>query len=158
MRFTHLDILEQCFHEKFRGYSKQEVDTFLHLVADDFKDMEEEIENLKNEVGRKDRLIQKLQQAQDKKSNGNDPLGGVSPEVIGDKARRIILFAREKAEQQKKKAARELARLQEEIKKLKQEKKRLLQPLKAGAKNRLQSLPKKTSAANPGNAPGNKNR
>ncbi|NIP99550.1 MAG: DivIVA domain-containing protein, partial [Nitrospinaceae bacterium] len=34
MRLTYLDILEQCFREKFRGYSKQEVDTFLQLVAD----------------------------------------------------------------------------------------------------------------------------
>ena len=43
MRLSYLDILEQCFHDKFRGYNKQEVDTFLHLVADDFKSMSEEI-------------------------------------------------------------------------------------------------------------------
>ena len=46
MRFTHLDILEQCFREKFRGYSNQEVDTFLQLVANDFKEMEEEIKRV----------------------------------------------------------------------------------------------------------------
>ncbi|SVA20042.1 uncharacterized protein METZ01_LOCUS72896, partial [marine metagenome] len=27
MRLSYLDILEQCFHDKFRGYNKQEVDT-----------------------------------------------------------------------------------------------------------------------------------
>lgn len=157
MRFTHLDILEQCFHEKFRGYSKQEVDTFLQLIADDFKDMEEEIENFKTAIGRKDERIRELQQTQSEKSNGNGPLGGVSPEVIGDKARRIILFAREKAEQQKKKADQELVQLQGEIQKLKNEKKRLVQTLKAGAKSCLQSLQEKTNAATPGNASRNKN-
>ncbi len=50
MRLSYLDILEQCFHDKFRGYNKQEVDTFLHLVADDFKSMSEEIKD-------KDKLI-----------------------------------------------------------------------------------------------------
>ena len=47
MRFTYLDILEQCFHDRFRGYDKQEVETFLQLVADDFKEMADEIEQLK---------------------------------------------------------------------------------------------------------------
>ena len=50
MRLTHLDILEQCFRDKFRGYNKDEVDTFLHLVADDFKEMAEEIEQLNKKL------------------------------------------------------------------------------------------------------------
>ena len=54
MRLSYLDILEQCFHDKFRGYNKQEVDTFLHLIADDIKSMTEEIKE-------KDLLIKKLQ-------------------------------------------------------------------------------------------------
>jgi len=53
MRLSYLDILEQCFHDKFRGYNKQEVDTFLHLIADDFKSMTEEIKE-------KDLLIKNL--------------------------------------------------------------------------------------------------
>ena len=53
MRLSYLDILEQCFHDKFRGYNKQEVDTFLHLIADDFKAMTEEIKE-------KDLLIKKF--------------------------------------------------------------------------------------------------
>ena len=50
MRLTHLDILEQCFHDKFRGYNKQEVDTFLRLIADDFKSMVEEIKDKDYEI------------------------------------------------------------------------------------------------------------
>ena len=50
MRLTYLDILEQCFHDKFRGYNKQEVDTFLRLIADDFKSMMEEIKDKDYEI------------------------------------------------------------------------------------------------------------
>ncbi len=50
MRLSYLDILEQCFHDKFRGYNKQEVDTFLRLIADDFKSMIEEIKDKDYEI------------------------------------------------------------------------------------------------------------
>jgi len=51
MRLNHLDILEQCFRDKIFGYNKEDVDTFLHLVAEDFKEIIEDVNiryNLKN--------------------------------------------------------------------------------------------------------------
>ena len=60
MRLNHLDILEQCFRDKLRGYSKQEVDTFLHLVADDFKEMTEEIELLTKKLAHKEKIIKEM--------------------------------------------------------------------------------------------------
>ncbi len=60
MRLSYLDILEQCFHDKFRGYNKQEVDTFLHLVADDFKSMSEEIKEKERVIATKDNEIKGL--------------------------------------------------------------------------------------------------
>ena len=60
MRLSYLDILEQCFHDKFRGYNKQEVDTFLHLVADDFKSMSEEIKEKERIIATKDNEIKVL--------------------------------------------------------------------------------------------------
>lgn len=78
MRLTYLDILEQCFHDKFRGYNKQEVDTFLHLVADDFKSMAEDIKE-------KDRLIGlKNEETRELKQNLNEismQEHGIPPEV-----------------------------------------------------------------------------
>ena len=65
MRLTYLDILEQCFHDKFRGYNKQEVDTFLHLVADDFKSMSEDIKDKDRQIDLKNEEIRELQQSQD---------------------------------------------------------------------------------------------
>jgi len=65
MRLTYLDILEQCFHDKFRGYNKQEVDTFLHLVADDFKSMAEDLEEKDRQIDSKNKEIKELKQNQD---------------------------------------------------------------------------------------------
>ena len=64
MRLTYLDILEQCFHDKFRGYNKQEVDTFLHLVADDFKSMSEDIKLKDRQIDLKNEEIRELQKNQ----------------------------------------------------------------------------------------------
>ena len=60
MRLTYLDILEQCFHDKFRGYNKQEVDTFLHLVADDFKSMAEDLKEKDRQINFKTEEIKEL--------------------------------------------------------------------------------------------------
>ncbi len=80
MRLSYLDILEQCFHDKFRGYNKQEVDTFLHLIADDFKSMAEEIKE-------KDLLIKKLQDTNNQSGSGNNPLSQITPEMLKEKAK-----------------------------------------------------------------------
>ena len=72
MRLSYLDILEQCFHDKFRGYNKQEVDTFLHLIADDFKSMAEEIKE-------KDLLIKKLQGTNNQSETENNPFSQLTP-------------------------------------------------------------------------------
>lgn len=155
MRFSYLDILEQCFHEKFRGYNKQEVDTFLQLVANDFEDMEEEIETLKGEIDYKGQQIEKLEKTANGKS-GNNSWGAISPEVIRDKARQIINLAQEKAEQQRKKSEQNLRHLRAEIQHLKGEKDNLLKNIKLSAKNYIESLQKKSGATTPGGASKNK--
>ncbi len=127
MRLTHLDILEQCFRDKFRGYNKDEVDTFLHLVADDFKEMAEEIEQLNKKLGQKDRVIKQLQE--------EGPT--LAPEMIKEKAMRIINVAREHADQHWRKAEKELSILKSDILKIKREKKNLIETMKSTALEHL---------------------
>ena len=127
MRLTHLDILEQCFRDKFRGYNKDEVDTFLHLVADDFKEMAEEIEQLNKKLGQKDRVIKQLQE--------EGPT--LAPEMIKEKAMRIINVAREHADQHRRKAEKELSILKSDILKIKREKKNLIETMKSTALEHL---------------------
>jgi cell division initiation protein len=79
MRLSYLDILEQCFHDKFRGYNKQEVDTFLHLVADDFKSMITEIKEKEKRIAEKDDEIKALQADLESRPLEND--AALPPEV-----------------------------------------------------------------------------
>jgi len=131
MRLNHLDILEQCFREKFRGYNKEEVDSFLHLVADDFREMAEEIQKLKDELAEKDRRIESLQNAR-----GENP-PPIDTEALKNKARQVIQMAKDQAEKHRQKTEVELAALKDDIHKLTQEKSRLIQSIKDTVRDHL---------------------
>jgi cell division initiation protein len=176
MRLTYLDILEQCFHDKFRGYNKQEVDTFLHLVADDFKSMaedlkdkgraidlkseeirelkeglekqqeqetgtppevEEELRALRNELKEKNLLIEEMKKAQEDPSNGNNSFSQLTPEMLKEKAKKIINTAKQYAEQHKADALEELDALREETEKLQQQKQQLMDNIRTTAMEHL---------------------
>jgi cell division initiation protein len=135
MRLNHLDILEQCFRDKFRGYNKQEVDTFLHLVAGDFKEMSEEIKQLQQE-------IERLKNNDSTDSGANSANPQITPELLKDKARQIIRVAREQAESHIKRAEQELGALKKDIHKLKQDKSSLIQNIKKSARDHLDQFKK----------------
>ena len=138
MRLNHLDILEQCFRDKLRGYNKEDVDTFLHLIADDFKEIGEEIELLNKKLAKRDRTIAKLKQEAEAKPYAANPENlSITPDMIKEKAKRIINVAREHADQHKKKAEQELSSLRNEINKIKKEKKSLIENIKLSAQKHL---------------------
>lgn len=189
MRLTYLDILEQCFHDKFRGYNKQEVDTFLHLVADDFKAMakdlkdkdrqidfkneeikelkqnldelsqlatktspevEEELHALRKELAEKNQLIAELKKSD--RSNDNGAFSHLTPEMLKEKAKKIINTAKQHAEQHKTNAAKELDSLQEDIRKLQQQKQQLMNNIRATAVEHLNKFKAGTQNGNAGNS------
>ena len=138
MRLNHLDILEQCFRNKLFGYNKEDVDTFLHLLADDFKEMAEELELLNKKLARSNQAIEKLKKeaVQNSKETKGETLN-ITPDIIKEKAKRIINAAREHANQHKKKAEQELSTLKREINKIKQEKISLAEVVKANAQDHI---------------------
>ena len=190
MRLTYLDILEQCFHDKFRGYNKQEVDTFLHLVADDFKSMAEDIKgkdrqtDLKNEEIRelqqsqdelaqqqsetttspevegelrkqleeKNKLIQQMETAAKNQSNGNGAFSQLTPEMLKEKAKKIINIAKQHAEQHKAIAAKELDSLQIDIQKLQLQKQQLMDNIRTTAVEHLNKFKAGTQNGNAGHS------
>ena len=190
MRLTYLDILEQCFHDKFRGYNKQEVDTFLHLVADDFKSMAEDIKgkdrqtDLKNEEIRelqqsqnelaqqqpetttspevegelrkqleeKNKLIQQMKTAAENQSNRNGAFSQLTPEMLKEKAKKIINIAKQHAEQHKASAAKELDSLQIDIQKLQLQKQQLMDNIRTTAVEHLNKFKAGTQNGNAGNS------
>ena len=142
MRLNHLDILEQCFRDKFRGYNKQEVDMFLHLVADDFKEMSEEIENLKKKIKHKNDVIKDLKSQSGTGSQNDSADPKITQEILKDKARQVIREVREQAEIHKKKAQQELSGLKKEIYKLTHKKSSLIQNIKKSALEHLEQFKK----------------
>ena len=127
MRLSYLDILEQCFHDKFRGYNKQEVDTFLRLIADDFKSMVEEIKD-------KDSEIKNLRSAL--KSQPAEKDTGIALE----KAKKIVNAAKNQAEQHRKESMKELEQLIQDIEELKKQKSTLIKNIKSTATEHLNKV------------------
>ncbi len=191
MRLTYLDILEQCFHDKFRGYNKQEVDTFLHLVADDFKsldeelkeknrhielktaqtqelqqslddlsqqepriapEVEEEMQALKNELAEKNQLIAEMKNKAEVKTNGNNPFSQLTPEILKEKAKKIIFTARQHAQEHKDVATKELETLQRDIQNLQEKKQQLMDNIRATALEHINKFKTGTQKSNAGNS------
>lgn len=138
MRLNHLDILEQCFRDKIFGYNKEDVDTFLHLVAEDFREVTEELDLLKKEIDKKNKNIAEFNgQKTHKEGERENEFEEITPDIIKEKAKRIINAARDHANQHKKKAEHELSTLKREIEKIKQEKKKLIETIKVSAQESL---------------------
>jgi len=134
MRLNHLDILEQCFRDKIFGYNKEDVDTFLHLVAEDFREVTEELDLLKKEIDKKNKNIAEFnKQKTHKEGERKNEFEEITPDIIKEKAKRIINAARDHANQHKKKAEHELSTLKREIEKIKQEKIKLIEAIKVSA-------------------------
>ena len=57
MKITPLDIRQQQFSVRFRGFDAEEVDTFLEMIADEYETVIEENRKLKEEIEKKDRDI-----------------------------------------------------------------------------------------------------
>ena len=127
MRLTYLDILEQCFHDKFRGYNKQEVDTFLRLIADDFKSMVEEIKD-------KDYEIKNLRSAM--KSRPEE----IDTSIATEKAKKIVNAAKNQVEELRKESIKELEQLIQDIEELKKQKSILMKNIKSTATEHLNKI------------------
>jgi len=127
MRLSYLDILEQCFHDKFRGYNKQEVDTFLRLIADDFKSMVEEIKD-------KDSEIKNLRSALESQPAEKDT------SITLEKAKKIVNAAKNQAEQHRKESMKELEQLIQDIEELKKQKSTLIKNIKSTATEHLNKV------------------
>ena len=127
MRLTYLDILEQCFHDKFRGYNKQEVDTFLRLIADDFKSMVEEIKD-------KDYEIKNLRSTM--KSRPEE----IDTSIATEKAKKIVNAAKNQVEELRKESIKELEQLIQDIEELKKQKSTLIKNIKSTATEHLNKI------------------
>ncbi len=124
MKITPLDIQQQQFKTRFRGFDVREVDAFLEQIADTFEGLQKKNENMGEEVRRLELEIQGYRKREEtfKRALLN------SQKVLDqmkDNARKsaelIIAEAEVKAEKILNKAHNRLAQLHEDIAELKRQ-------------------------------------
>jgi len=137
MRLNYHGILEQTFNDKLRGYNKEEVQTFLRLIANDFREMEKEIKQLQKELEKKDQQNKTYQESLERTSEKTLADLQFAPEALKEKARKFMRLAQEQATRYKKKVEKEVTFLRGEIKKLKEEKQHLTKDLRPGPQSKF---------------------
>jgi len=134
MRLDHDKILAQTFKKSLSGYSKEEVQDFLKIVAKDFKEMKRDLTRLREELNVKDRQVRELDEALTSKNK--QPPGFESfRSSLQEKARKFVNQARDEADRHRQKVEAEVNHLQGDIRRLKIERQHLIDNLKAATKS-----------------------
>jgi len=135
MRLDYDSILAQTFKNSLRGYSKEEVQDFLKIVAKDFKEMKRDLARLREELNMKDRQVRGLDEAlvarQTQRTDNFENLRS----SLQEKARKFVNQARDEADQHKRKVEAEVNHLQGDIRRLKTERTYLINNLRAATKS-----------------------
>ena len=135
MRLDYDSILAQTFKNSLRGYSKEEVQDFLKIVAKDFKEMKRDLARLREELNMKDRQVRGLDEAlaagQTQRTDNFENLRS----SLQEKARKFVNQARDEADLHKRKVEAEVNHLQGDIRRLKTERTYLINNLRAATKS-----------------------
>jgi len=143
MKITPLDIQQQQFRVKFRGFDMVEVDNFLDLVANEFEELLRENNRLKEEDREKLGRIQKLEGAEKELRNALISAQQIGEE-IKNKARRegelIIEEAKGNARKIMETAQGQAMQIEAEIIQLKRQRAEFETSLKAAVEMHLRLL------------------
>ncbi len=64
MRISPMDVRQQQFGLKFRGFDIEEVDNYLELIANEFEELNKENENFKIELKKREHEIEEYKKAE----------------------------------------------------------------------------------------------
>jgi len=128
-------ILAQTFNKSLRGYSEDEVQDFLKIVAKDFKEMKRDLARLREELNMKDRQVRQLDEAL--AAGKAQPMSNFESfrSSLQEKARKFVNQAREEADRHRQKVEAEVNHLQGDIRRLKAERQHLIDNLRAATKS-----------------------
>ena len=124
MKITPLDIQQQKFKLRFRGFDPQEVDLFLEQIADGFESLLKENENLQEEIRRLENESQGYKKREEtfKRALLNSQKVLEQMKENAQKSSELIIAEAEvKAEKILNKAHNRLAQLHEDIAELKRQ-------------------------------------
>lgn len=133
MKFTAEDIRIQRFQTKLNGYDKEDVLTYLQLVADDFEDSERGIAQLRSQLKKQEKILQKHKENGDKLNNKISTLSkekSLSSDEALKKGKEIIQNALNRAREIKELTEDEVYKMEREILILEGHKKRLMETIK----------------------------
>lgn len=133
MKLTAEDIRIQRFQTKLNGCNKEDVLTYLQLVADDFEDSERETAQLKNQLKKQEKILKKYKENEDKLNNNIAALlkeKSLSNDEALKKGKEIIQNALNRAREIKELTEDEVYKMEREILILEGHKKRLMETIK----------------------------
>jgi DivIVA domain-containing protein len=143
MKLTPLDIRKQDFDRSLRGYSVEEVESFLEMVADQWEELESETRRAKN---RAEELEQQMSHVEKVEDALQDALSATREnaeqhlENARDKAENIVERAEAKAERITAEAEKERNAIQQEVHALEQRQQRIASRLGAFLQSELEML------------------
>lgn len=134
MRLTALDIYQQDFRKRFRGFDPDEVESFLEVIARDFEELVQENSTLQNRIAT---LDEQLQEYRRKEADVHEAL--LSVERYGEEARHtadretelMLREARLKTETIIRDAEVKAAQVEAQITRLQHEKRRFIAQYRA---------------------------
>jgi len=145
MKITPLDIRQQQFNVRFRGFDAEEVDTFLEMIANEYEEIIEENKKLKGELEKKKEQIKLYMESEEKlkrmlKSNQKlkDEIAGTA----GKEAQLIIKDAELRAREILGSSHKEVEKIKIEIQELKKHKKQLQVKIRSIIESYLKLLEK----------------
>lgn len=124
MKITPLDIQQQQFRIRFRGFDAREVDSFLEQIVDEFKTLIQENGNLQSEI---DRLAREIEESRDREKGFKAAMFSAQKALDDMKinakkeAELIVAEAEMKAEKILSTAHERLTQLHEDISELKRQ-------------------------------------
>ncbi len=137
MRIDHESILKQTFLKRLRGYDTNDVDTYLQILAKDFKEMENELQQLQREVELKNDLIRKLRTEVKAAVPPAEPKAPKVEKSMEATQERVDKTRALTAERQSK-VKSEVQQLKNDIQQLKNDKKKFLDDLRSNNRARYQ--------------------
>jgi cell division initiation protein len=133
MKITPLDIRQQQFNVRFRGFDAEEVDTFLEMIADEYEEVIEENKRLKEEMEKREKdmkLFVENEEKLKKELRSSRHAGEDIAKTAGKEAQKIIEDAELKAREILGNSHVEVDRIKKEIDVLKEQKNQMKAKIK----------------------------
>lgn len=143
MKVTPLDIRQQQFAVRFRGFDQAEVDTFLELVASEVEELVKENTRLREGLTKKDQDLQRMRDGEDELKKALMAIHQIKEDWVGRaeiQARQILTDAESRSSQMVGEADRRLEALQHHVEELKRQRYQLTFQIRAVLEQHLKLL------------------